>query len=151
VSRIAHVATGVAALLLGVCTAPAHARTAKELNVCWVNKAPGGVQDLEIVADGPSYRTASLDAGDCLAWDVRPGQYKVTVEDVQEFRDALHQSCPKRTKREPRLTITIKRQHDLYKAYGPAVFANGGFTTNVRKDRRTTVTVILSCAKPAAP
>lgn len=130
--------------LLGPGITPAEARTAKELNICWVNEAPGGVLDLEVVADGPSYRTASLDDGDCLAWDVRPGQYKITVEDVGELRDAMNASCPKK-KEQPELTFTIKRQQDLYKSNFRELRTNGGLTTNVRKDRRTTVTAILTC------
>ena len=136
----------VAGLSVGI-PMPAQAMTQKELNICWVNDAPGGVQDLEVVADGPSFRTASLDNGDCMAWDVRAGQYKLTVEDVAEFLDAIRASCPKRKNLSPRVTITVKRQGDLYKAYGPAVLKNGELTTNVRENRRTTVTVILACRK----
>ncbi len=121
---------------------PAQARTAKELNVCWVNRAPGSWLDLEIVADGPSFRTASLDAGDCIAWDVQPGQYKLTVEDVEEFRAAMAAACGRA--RTPSLALNVKRQQDLYKA-GLREIRHGGLITHVRKDRRTTVTAILSC------
>ena len=138
------VVASVALLGLGVPTA-AEARTAKELNICWVNKAPGGVLDLEVVVDGPSYKTASLDTGDCIAWDVRPGEYKITVEDVDELRDAVDATtCPKKT--DPQLKFTIKRQQELYKTNFRELRTNGGFTTNVRKDRRTTITGILTCA-----
>jgi hypothetical protein len=143
VGRTAPAVIAVAASLLSIVAAPsAQARTPKELNVCWVNKAPGGVQDLEIVADGPSYRTASLDNGDCLAWDVRPGQYKITVEDIGEYIRAARASCGKKR---PSLTITVKRQQESYRVSGPVVFRNGGLTTEVRKDRRTSVTAMLTC------
>ena len=124
--------------------APAEARTAKELNVCWVNKAPGGVLDLEIVVDGPSYKTFSLDNGACVAWDVLPGQYKITVEDVDQLRDAMNASCPDK-KQDAQLKFTIKRQQELYRTNFRELRNNGGFTTNVRKDRRTSVTAILTC------
>jgi hypothetical protein len=135
--------TASIALLLGVAPA-ADARTAKELNICWVNKAPDGVLDLEIVVDGPSYKTWSLDNGDCAAWDVRPGQYKITVEDVDQFRAAMKASCPDK-KKVPSLKFTIKRQQELYRTNFRELRNNGGFTTNVRKDRRTSVTAILTC------
>ncbi len=131
-----------AALLIVAVPTVAEARTQKELNVCWVNQAPGEWLDLEIVADGPSFKTASLDHGDCMAWDVRPGQYKLTVEDVEEFRAAMQAACGRG--RTPALKITIKRQQDLYKA-GLRDIRNGGLITHVRKDRRTTVAAVLTC------
>ena len=134
-------ATAAAFLVVGTPTA-AEARTERELNVCWVNDAPGEWLDLEIVADGPSFKTASLDDGDCLAWNVRPGQYKLTVEDVEEFRDAMSAACGKG--QTPELKITVKRQQDLYKARFRDI-RNGGLITHVRKDRRTTVTAVLHC------
>jgi hypothetical protein len=143
VGRTAPAVIAVAASLLSVVAAPsAQARTPKELNVCWVNKAPGGVQDLEIVADGPSYRTASLDNGDCLAWDVRPGQYKITVEDIGEYIRAARASCGKMR---PALTSTVTRPPGSYRVSGPVGFRHGGLTTEVRKDRRTSVTAMLTC------
>lgn len=120
----------------------ADARTQKELNVCWVNGAPGEWLDLEVVVDGPSFRTASLDHGDCIAWDVAPGQYKLTVEDVEEFRAAMRAACAK--PRIPSLKISVKRQQEVYRTGGREL-RNGGLVTNVRKDRRTTVLIELRC------
>lgn len=136
-------AIAATALLVGTPTVT-EAHTAKELNICWVNKAPGGVLDLEVVVDGPSYKTASLDDGDCIDWDVRPGQYKVTVEDVDQFRDAMKASCPKKGQTYS-LKIMIKRQQELYKTSFREIRDNGGLITNVRKDRRTSVTAVLTC------
>ena len=133
--------TCAALLTFGWPTA-AQARTQKELNLCWVNKAVRDGLDLEVVADGPSFKTASLDDGDCIAWDVQPGQYKITVEDVDEFRSAMQAACGRG--RTPSLGLTVKRQQDRYKS-GLREIRNGGLITNVRKDRRTTVTVALSC------
>jgi len=138
----ARVGVACAAVLMVVNATSAQAHTEKELNVCWVNQAPGEWLDLEIVADGPSFRTASLDSGECRAWNVRPGQYKLTVEDVEEFRDAMRAACGRG--RAPALTITVKRQQDVYKA-GFRDLRNGGLITHVRKDRRTTVTAVLTC------
>lgn len=134
---------GSLTLAAGVLAASSNAYTAKELNICWVNKAPGGVLDLEVVADGPSYKTASLDNGDCMAWDVRAGQYKFTVEDVDEFLKGIESACAPNKK--PLFRVTIKRMQDTYKASSPALFATGGITTNVKKDRRTSVTALLNC------
>lgn len=123
----------------------ADARTRKELNVCWVNGAPGEWLDLEVVVDGPSFKTASLDHGDCVAWDVQPGQYKLTVEDVEEFRAAMRAACAK--PRTPSLRISVKRQQEEYRTGGREL-RNGGLVTHVRKDRRTTVLIELRCARP---
>ncbi|MBA3745220.1 hypothetical protein [Sporichthya sp.] len=120
----------------------AEARTLEELNVCWVNKAPGEWLDLEVVVDGPSFKTASLDNGDCMAWDVRPGQYKLTLEDLDEFQAAMQAACGRGLER--RLTIFLKRQQDTYKT-DFRVLRDGGVLTNIRKDRRTTVTFVLKC------
>ena len=138
----AAVLTAVALLGLGVPTV-AEARTAEELNVCWVNKAPGAWLDLEVVADGPSFKTASLDRGDCLAWDVQPGQYKLTLEDLDEFQNAMAAACGRGLER--RLKIFIKRQKDTYTTDFRALRDNGGLQTTIRKDRRTTVTFVLTC------
>lgn len=145
VRRSVHAAlagsTCAALLIVGTPT-PAQAYTEKELNVCWVNKAPGEWLDLEIVADGPSFKAASLDDGDCMAWNVRPGQYRITVEDVTEFRTAMRAACdPART---PFLKMIVERQGDPYKA-GFRDIRHGGLITHVRKDRRTTVTAVLTC------
>jgi hypothetical protein len=142
---VAAVVTSVALLAAG---APAsQAFTAKELSICWVNQTPNTVWDLEVVADGPAYRTATLDNGDCAAWDVRPGQYKFTFEDIEEFAASVEDACdeldaPADYVYTPDLTIAIKRQGEAYRASNYATIANGGVRTDVKKDRRTSATVL---------
>src|SRR5689334_8884836 len=72
----------------------ADAFTKRELKSCWANTPGNPGLDLEPIADGPSFRSASLDAGECVAWDVRPGRYDITVDDASEFRDAVLAACP---------------------------------------------------------
>lgn len=138
----AAVASSVALLTFGAPTA-SQAYTQKELNLCWSNASQTPSQDLEVVADGPSYKTFSLDTGSCMAWDVKPGQYKITLEDVDEFMQGFNASCP--GPGSPSLKITVKRQNTGYKAYPLAALLNGSITTNVKKDRRTTVSAYLRC------
>jgi hypothetical protein len=121
---------------------PSSAHTAKELNVCWVNHSKKPSLDLEFVADGPSYRTATLDNGDCMAWDVRGGQYKMTVEDVGEFLSDIKSAC---APQKPLIRFSIKRMKESYRAFPNAALANGSITTNVKKNRRTSVTALLNC------
>jgi hypothetical protein len=128
----------------GVLATSSEAKTAKELNICWVNQTPNPILDLEVVADGPSYKTTTLDNGDCMAWDVRAGQYQFTVEDVQEFLTGIDVACPGDLSHSF-FKVTIKRMKESYKAFNPTAFANGSITTNVRKDRRTSVTAYLAC------
>lgn len=145
----AAVVASVAMLTVGTPTA-SQALTEKELSICWVNMTPNTVPDIEVVADGPSYKTASLDNGDCAAWDVRPGQYKFTFEDIEEFAASLQDACdeldaPADFIYTPELTIAIKRQGEAYRAFNYAMIENGGVRTEVKKDRRTSVTVLLKC------
>ena len=141
----AAVVSSVALLSVGVPTA-AEAYTQKELSICYVNQTVDKVQDIEIVADGPSYKSASLDAGECARFDVRPGQYKMTLEDVDEFTDALPASinnCPGDDN--GRFRIYVKRMNDTYKAFTLAAFINGQVITHVKKNRSTTITAAIEC------
>lgn len=141
----AAVLSSVALLTVGAPTM-SQAYTQKELSICYVNESVDKVQDIEIVADGPSYKTAALDAGDCARYDVQPGQYKMTLEDVEEFTDALPASinnCPGDD--QGRFRIYIKRMNDTYKAFTLAALLNGQVTTNVKKNRSTTVTAAIEC------
>ena len=122
---------------------PSNAFTAKELNVCWTNHSYDKSLDLEVVADGPSYKTTTLDTGECQQWDVRAGQYKMTVEDVSEFLADIKAACG--SKATPKLTFSIKRMNESYRAYPAAALANGSITANVKKDRRTSITALLNC------
>ncbi|HVE25593.1 MAG TPA: hypothetical protein VNC22_09325 [Sporichthya sp.] len=153
------VVASVALLAVGAPTA-SQAQTQKELNVCWTNNATGKM-DLEAVADGPSYKTMSLDSGECQQWDVRPGQYKLTVDDTEDFLSDIQAECAKYGQNHhedggdgdplmyPDLTIKIKRMGQSYKAYTLAMLLNGEVTTNVKKDRRTLVSAILDCSAHA--
>lgn len=153
------VVASVALLAVGAPTA-AQADTQKELNVCWTNNATGKM-DLEAVADGPSYKTVSLDTGECQQWDVRPGQYKMAVDDTEDFLRGIQAECAKygQTHHEdggagdplvyPDLTIKIKRMGHSYKAYTLAALLHGEVTTNVKKDRRTLVSFVLNCSASA--
>jgi hypothetical protein len=150
----AAVGSSVALLVVGAPTAT-QAFTQKELTICYTNTVPNLIQDLEVVADGPSYKTTTLDAGDCVSWDVRPGQYKLTVEDVQEFFDGAITGgsyCDHGyedngiSKPYEDLEIVIRRMGaETYKAFPYAAIANGEVRTNVKKNRSTTATVRLFC------
>jgi len=147
--RSAYAAAGLAGSVIvatAVVATPSNAFTSKELNVCWVNHSKDKSLDLEAVADGPSYKSTTLDTGECQQWDVRPGQYKMTVEDVDEFIDDINApaTCPGPSS--PKLTFTIKRMHDSYRAFPVAALLNGSITTNVKKDRRTSITALLNCS-----
>lgn len=145
----AAVFSSVALLVVGAPTA-SQALTQNELQVCWVNDTVDKVQDLEAVLDGPSFKTVSLDAGDCQSWDVRPGQYKFTVEDLEEFQAAYGPSVTNcEGSQLGELFVTIKRMNDTYRAYNDAAFTNGEVTLNVKKDRFTGITVHLKCYDPA--
>lgn len=140
----AAVVVAVALLTLGAPT-PSQAFTQKELSLCYQNTTPNPVLDLELVADGPSYKTASLDAGDCAAWDVRPGQYKITFEDFDDLGAgaAGQTQCPQEN---AELVITIKRMHEAYKVFVYSVVDNGAFSTDVKKNRLTSVTFLVRCS-----
>lgn len=148
----AAVVSSVALLVVGAPTA-SQAFTQKELTLCYTNSIPSSTQDLEVVADGPSYKTTTLDAGDCASWDVRPGQYKLTVEDVEEFLDGFYDNASCNgyevngiSKPYPNMEIVIRRMAgETYKAFPYAAIANGEVSTNVKKNRSTSATVNVSC------
>ncbi len=136
---------GVAAAVAstGLVAGSAEAFTQRELKVCWANTSATPGIDLLAVADGPSYRETSLDAGECVEWDVRPGRYDITVDDAAAFRDAVFAACP--GPGEPSLTIRVKRQGQGYRAYNLGALVNGKITTTVRKDRSTSIAAHLRC------
>ncbi|MBA3745221.1 hypothetical protein [Sporichthya sp.] len=149
----AAVLSSVALLSVGAPTVSQAATsfTQRELTVCWNNETPSADNpnfnmDLEAVADGPSYKSFSLDNGECVRWDVRPGQYKMTVEDMDEFLDDITDaldSCA--ADEDDRFQIRIKRMGDTYKAFNVAALLNGEVTTNVKKDRSTSISVNAYC------
>jgi hypothetical protein len=141
----AAVLSSVALLTVGAPTT-SQAYTQKELSICYVNETVDQVQDIEIVADGPSFKTASLDAGECARYDVRPGQYKMTLEDIEEFTDALPTSINHCAGDDQgRFRIYVKRMNDTYKAFTLSALLNGQVTTHVKKNRSTTVTAAIEC------
>jgi hypothetical protein len=140
----AAVFTAAAALTLGAPTA-SQAFTQKELSICWDNRTPSPAPDLEMVADGPSYRTATLDAGDCVAWDVRPGQYKITLEDIEEQSEKGQQLSVDCGDESYDSGFTVKRGRESYNVPEFAILDNGGFTTDVKKNRRTSITIWQDC------
>lgn len=145
----AAVLSSVALLTVGAPTM-SQAYTQKELSLCYANETVDKAQDLEIVADGPSFKTASLDAGNCARFDVQPGQYKVTLEDVGEFVESLQASFDNcKGDDQGRFRIYIKRMNDTYKAYNVAALINGQVTTNVKKNRSTTVLASIECFEAA--
>ena len=150
----AAVFSSAALVVVGAPTA-SQAFTQKELSVCYTNETPNTVQDLEFVADGPSYKTTTLDSGDCTAWDVRPGQYKITVEDVEEFLQGLEDNDQCDTYEENgidkhyvNMEIAISRMGgEDYRAFPYAAVANGEVTTNVKKDRSTAILMRVFCGE----
>ena len=139
----AALATASACVFTMVAAGSADAFTQRELKICWANTATDPSLDLDAVADGPSYRKTTLDSGECVAWDVRPGRYKITVDDVDEFLDDLGDACP--GPGSPALKIRVKRQNQAYRVYNLAAFINGSIETNVRNNRATTVSAHLRC------
>jgi len=139
------VVASVALLAVGAPTA-SQAATQKELNICWKDETVHKTMDLEVVADGPSYKSTTLDAGECMAWDVRPGLYKLTVENMEEFIHNLSvESGDCKHDTNPHPMVIIKRMGDTYESFDQAAFLNGEVWTNVKKDRRTTATMVLAC------
>ena len=135
-------ATASVTALTVALAAPSQAFTQKELAMCWTNEAIGSL-DIEWVADGPSYRAASLDANECVAWDVRPGTYKITLEDWKAVQSG-GVSCASKTQTIDS-GITVKRMGESYNVPLTALEKNFEFFTDVKKDRRTTITIWARC------
>lgn len=139
----AVVSTG---LLIAATPAPSQAFTKKELTICHSTEAPAPVRDLEVVADGPSYKSASLDPNTCESWDVIPGRYKITFEDIEEVNasnDADSFGCPGGY--DPAIEIYVKRQGDRYEVVPTSVGAQGALFTDVKKNRSTAVLLKIVC------
>lgn len=139
----AVVFTAAVSLTVGAPTA-SQAFTQKELSICWDDRTHfDRTPDLEMVADGPSYKTATLDAGDCVAWDVQPGRYKITFEDIEELGNGPGIDCGRGTTYDS--GFTVKRGRESYNVHDFGILDNGGFTTDVKKDRRTSITIWQDC------
>jgi hypothetical protein len=149
-SVVTAVAIGASAALVGGMTlSTAEARTKKELNICWASDDPAPTVALPAVADGPSYRATDLTAGNCKAWDVRPGNYKFTVRNANAWLTEISTACNGLAGRETEeLTIRVKRAGQEYRDYSFNTFLHGDIVTNVKKDRRTTIAAHLRCVAP---
>ena len=143
----AAVALGATTALIGGFTyGSAEAYTQKELKICWADTSTGERISLPVVADGPSYRRATIPNGQCVAWDVKPGRYKITVNNLSDFADAVDDACePGPEPNDPALKIRVKRQNHPYQVYSLSALLNGGVETNVRNNRATTVSAHLRC------
>lgn len=142
----AAIFAAAALLTVGAPTA-SQAFTQKELSICWDDRTDHpATPDLEVVADGPSFKTASLDPDDCVAWDVQPGQYKITFEDLEELSENTQlQPCDR--DETYRSAFNVKRGRDSYDVFEQGIAKNGSFTTEVKKDRRTSITIWQDCVE----
>lgn len=134
------------AMALGVCM-PASAEAAStrgKLKVCFENDTLADDAVLDAVADGPSARSKTLESDKCKTWKVRTGQYRVTMDNQNEFfrqffnlefRSAL---CP--DGQSLNFRSEVKRNGDDYDAGGLDL------VTNVQKDRKTRVKFIAECS-----
>lgn len=130
-------------LVAGFTAMPAEAFTKKELKICWFNNT-GDPVDARFVADGPSYRRVGLPSGLCKNWDVRPGQYKITLEDPEDFlADISAATCDPGF--DETFLIRVKRAGQQYRNYPFHTFVHGDIVTNVKKNRATTVAIQLKC------
>jgi len=129
----------VALLTVGTPTA-SQAFTKKELSLCYINTTLDTSFDWEWVADGPSFKKVSLDAGTCMAFDVQPGRYKITVE---SFDRDVQSNCPRG--KQLGGALIVKRGGDTYDASTTGFFRNGEVFTDVKKNRRTSVTLKAEC------
>jgi len=144
-SSAAAVAAAVALLTVGTPTA-SQAFTEKELLVCYANAEPDPVLDLEVVADGPSYRSESLDPNSCVAWNVKPGRFWMTFENFNDLVAKARQTnhCPQGVGQD--LKTTVKRMGgETYEVPEDVIFKNGGFFTEVKKNRSTSITYVIYC------
>ena len=120
-SMITAVAIGAStALVGGMALSTAEARTKKELNICWASDDPAPKVFLPAVADGPSYRASDLSAGNCKAWDVRPGYLQVHRQGRQRLVPTPSvNACDtlRPGQRSQELTIRVKRAGQEYRDY----------------------------------
>ena len=90
-------AAGAAALSLvaGVTAHQAGAFTAKELKVCW--DAPGvSALTLPVTVSGPEFGSRVLTDGNCKAWDVKAGTYRIKLN-TTAIHTLFHTSAAGRT------------------------------------------------------
>jgi hypothetical protein len=160
------VTVAVAAVLAGgIAAVPAQANTAKELKVCWASP-PGTNYGIKVVLDGPSSRSKWLANGDCKAWNVKPGEYKVIWANADEIvRRVYTQTATTLDERIARTkavcgptpasfdsdydyvsllpSANVKRFQNEYFTY--EVGNSGGLQTNVQGDRLTKINFRMKC------
>jgi len=165
-----------AALIAPVTMETAEARSKKELNLCWTSRPLISGLNLNITADGPSFRQRNFKSGECKAYDVRPGQYKMVVKNLDDVAQALGDSGANQITDgtevcgalpagmdfwERRLvakvrrfnkTYTVNNSHSITDSFVIFFLGTGGvqsveptFVTNVKKDRRTSVSYSVKC------
>lgn len=159
----ASVVVAATALLAGVTAVPASANTVKEMKVCWTSPANTNY-GIHVALDGPTSRSAVLANGQCMAWDVKPGDYKVVWADLdtafdrttpnysseetyQAYVNALSAYCgvPADTINYGYLDpkASVKRFHNIY---GTRELNNSGIVrTTVQKNRQTKVNFRMYC------
>lgn len=133
-------------------TGAAEAKTKKELKACWASTVPG-LQNLTVkfVADGPTYKSKTLHNGQCFEWDVKPGQYKISIANLSDFWDKVNADgdCPDLSSE--RLKARIKRSGDSAQDDTFEWGASTSTSTTVAKNRRTTVALHLRCVPWSGP
>lgn len=93
------------------------------------------LEDIQVSADGPSWRTKKLDQNQCKSWRVRAGSYEIDAELRAEFAQCyIDRATIKRNGKK----ATVR---DL----------DGRFTTNVRADKKTTIKLFADCADFSEP
>jgi hypothetical protein len=163
--RVAALVVTSAALVVGVVDGPAQAGTRRELNLCWSSRPLVAGLDLDITADGPSFRQRHFDSGECKAYDVKGGQYKVVVTNLDEVAAVISNTAsgvdvcgalPAGSSTWDRaLVAKIRRQNKTYIERQTSVLLEFTGTnlinekstvvTNVRDHRRTSVSYSLKC------
>jgi hypothetical protein len=86
----AAIAVASVAVTLGAPTV-AQANTSKEVKVCWTSPT-GSNYPIKVVLDGPTSRSKMLASGECKAWSVKPGEYKVVWTEVDDYYRAIYNS-----------------------------------------------------------
>lgn len=140
-------ATALAALALVFTLAPAAAMAGEgkrgKLKVCVENDTPAPGIELDTVFDGASFRSKTLGDGECKKWKVRQGQYKATLDDIEDLQAVDPATlCP--AGQQLRNRVEVRRGGQDYDA-SLDFLDDGSFLTNVRTGKKTTVTYSGTC------
>lgn len=130
-----------------------------KLKICFENATALSALELDAVADGPKHREEGLLSGDCEKWKVKIGQYKITLDDSDEFFDTAFDgvfdeealefrfdACGEGL--EPEFSAEVTRNGEDYDAFSFGSFRGGGefpITTNVDNKKKTQVDFRLRC------